>query len=802
MSFPMIKNNKGEWELINIPFTVLSIPQHLSQKEKAQVQKNIGLGNENNDASSFSSVNSAALATDCAAFGGECYAGFKITRANLFRYEESSGDIILSIGIDDREDFLEFIEQIGGTSPYNNEQSSDKARRRLYFHILDAELDLVYNRFGYLQGTYTENSATIPGYQLTDDWYDKEYNEIFLKATTNTAKYCENITSESELYLMVERYPEIGTTVSGGYAFAAGEGAIAGGYYGVALGRDTQALNNAAVAIGHTSVSSGKYSISMGVYANALASSSLAIGRSANVSFAAKYGTAIGYSARSTAEYSTAIQGTASGSKAVAIGYEAKAQAANSVALVGTASGLRAIALGSGAIASGERSTAFNASTASALHSIAIATGSAKGEYSLAFGPSSLTETTAKYGLALGYNTKSEGQSSIAIGQGLQGRAYQTVVGNYNVDTTGRTWDGGKFSGTDGAVFIVGCGLNGKNRRNALVVWEDGRATLRKGPVDAMDVATKEYVDEQTVSSGKTYTDAQIAIVRKEANDNLNLAYAYTDKAVVGLATTEYVNNATTGLANTTYVDNKVKGLATETYVQEQVAGIKVTNELDARLLIGRGAGSIYTGAGSSTNLNSYSAFGTRSFVIGSSSKIPSTDVNWTSTVATNWSLLNEQGWFNLPFTANIGANSLIVGKDLVTLDYNSAAIGMNNIAGSRSCVAMGEGVIAYRRGQVVVGRFNAYSTPTAAAASGSKAEPIFIVGNGSSTNRKNALEILMNGNAVIAGNLTLNGTPTEDNHAATIGYIKTLENRVAELESQLEGLATILQQLNEGGIE
>ena len=59
---------------------------------------------------------------------------------------------------------------------------------------------------------------------------------------------------------------------------------------------------------------------------------------------------------------------------------------------------------------------------------------------------------------------------------------------------------------TTGAIFIVGNGfedtfnedgsIKTENRSNAFVSWNDGRATIGKAPVDAMDIANKQYVDE------------------------------------------------------------------------------------------------------------------------------------------------------------------------------------------------------------------------------------------------------------------------------------------------------------------
>lgn len=125
------------------------------------------------------------------------------------------------------------------------------------------------------------------------------------------------------------------------------------------------------------------------------------------------------------------------------------------------------------------------------------------------------------YSVAINYNNQAKAQSSFAAGESSQARAlgtfvqgnycyadkqwsralgyylnaklpYQTVIGKYNADVAG-------------SLFLVGNGTDSGNaRKNAFIVYEDGRAAVGKDPTNAMDVATKQYVDN-AVTDGINY---------------------------------------------------------------------------------------------------------------------------------------------------------------------------------------------------------------------------------------------------------------------------------------------------------
>lgn len=71
------------------------------------------------------------------------------------------------------------------------------------------------------------------------------------------------------------------------------------------------------------------------------------------------------------------------------------------------------------------------------------------------------------------------------LGTGLTSKAYQQViVGRYNKDSDG--------------MFVVGIGTSASAPADGFIVQRDGRATVGSNPRDAMDVATKNYVDSHS----------------------------------------------------------------------------------------------------------------------------------------------------------------------------------------------------------------------------------------------------------------------------------------------------------------
>lgn len=104
----------------------------------------------------------------------------------------------------------------------------------------------------------------------------------------------------------------------------------------------------------------------------------------------------------------------------------------------------------------------------------------------------------AQYGFAVGRGAKAKSSYSMAFGLQVETASptddsqnrEQIVVGRYN-----EILPGAKASAdTSGAVFIVGVGTSA-TRRNGLVVWGDGRATIGKDPTENMDVVPKHMYD-------------------------------------------------------------------------------------------------------------------------------------------------------------------------------------------------------------------------------------------------------------------------------------------------------------------
>lgn len=103
----------------------------------------------------------------------------------------------------------------------------------------------------------------------------------------------------------------------------------------------------------------------------------------------------------------------------------------------------------------------------------------------------------------------------------------QSIFGAYNaIDTS--------------AYFIVGNGTSDANRKNALVVHKDGRVTAGADPSGAMDLTTKQYVDNKVSSktdtkntTGATDTSNKIYLVGATSQDENPETYTH-DTAYVG----------------------------------------------------------------------------------------------------------------------------------------------------------------------------------------------------------------------------------------------------------------------------
>ena len=179
----------------------------------------------------------------------------------------------------------------------------------------------------------------------------------------------------------------------------------------------------------------------------------------------------ISFGGNASGYYSFAHQSTASGTYSFASGYS------------NTASGDFSTARGGGCQATANYSTAQGqGNTASGTHAFAI------GQENTASGTHSVAE---------GYANTVQGNFSSAIGQGLAALSKdQHVTGTWNTgDMTGNATTRGTY------VEIVGNGSDSQHRSNARTLdWSGnetlaGKLTVGANPTNAMDVATKDYVD-------------------------------------------------------------------------------------------------------------------------------------------------------------------------------------------------------------------------------------------------------------------------------------------------------------------
>ena len=108
----------------------------------------------------------------------------------------------------------------------------------------------------------------------------------------------------------------------------------------------------------------------------------------------------------------------------------------------------------------------------------------AEGVQTLAYGHGSHSE---------GFRTEAWGDYSHASGEGTKAtNSHQFVVGSYN--------------DTGNEVFMVGIGTSDTDRVTGFGVRPDGRAFGAKDPIDNMDFATKQYVDEKVGSGSSSST--------------------------------------------------------------------------------------------------------------------------------------------------------------------------------------------------------------------------------------------------------------------------------------------------------
>ena len=124
-----------------------------------------------------------------------------------------------------------------------------------------------------------------------------------------------------------------------------------------------------------------------------------------------------------------------------------------------------------------------------------------------------------------------------------------------------------------------------------------------------------------------------------------------------------------------------------------------------------------------------------------------------------------------------IGLNSTALGGYNVAQGNYSFAEGLYTIAKGIGSHAEGNSTIASNSYQHVQGKYNIEDTENKYA---------HIVGNGGGSIRSNAHTLDWNGNAWYQGNVTINGTPTENNHLVTKKYVDDITESLSNIDEYI----------------
>ncbi len=303
-------------------------------------------------------------------------------------------------------------------------------------------------------------------------------------------------------------------TVSGQSAFAAGTGNIVSGNQGVAFGSGNTVGSGMAMGSGNNLLTSYVGSIAFGMN-NTLGGhyihGSFAIGanntmnRTGAIAIGQRNHTyqngGLGVSAHFLnldPAITIGAECTVTTARSIAIGYKSKAYNVPpdltnglEVIVIGSeaqSAAYQSVAIGKGAYADKDASGAVilgytakaygNKATAIGFEgqaygnkAVAISTALTKayGDNSVAIGFYARTDSAALYGTAIGYRSRAAGEYSTSLGVENEARAYQVVLGTWNVPL------GSNSGWTDTEpVLIVGNGSSNATRSNAMVILKNG----------------------------------------------------------------------------------------------------------------------------------------------------------------------------------------------------------------------------------------------------------------------------------------------------------------------------------------
>ncbi|MBK7761880.1 MAG: hypothetical protein IPI46_00720 [Bacteroidetes bacterium] len=492
----------------------------------------------------------------------------------------------------------------------------------------------------------------------------------------------------------------------GQYSFAAGYDPMAKGFastsigtgaaYGnhaIAIGSSLYANGNYSTVIGNGSIASGEYSTVIGNYGTASGSSSVAIGAS-HASGGNSIAMGVNCTASGASSFTSGASNTAAGVASVAMGSQTTANGNYSLSTGDStaANGVASVAMGQFSIANGNNSIAIG-QNANTNQNYATALGNfvnANGVYSTALGFSN--NANGNMSTTMGLSNNANGDGSLAIGEGSRANGYTgTVIGRYNDSIVSAQ---NNIQNTT-PLFIIGNGTNFTNRKNAMVVRNDGRTGLgTNNPQARLHVEDSSVLFRaQPISNNVSNPPVQGAGLRM---------MWYADKA-----------SFRSGIVNASQWDKDSIGLYSTAFGEDTKA---------------KGIHALSTGISTQALSDNSTAMGYLSIASG------------TEATAMGYSTIAS------------GISSVAMGEGTNAIGNYTTSMGYTTTAKGAASTAMGLGTKSNGYASLVVGRFN--DSIVAPQLGITSTTPLFVVGNGTSlASTSNAMVVRNDGNIGVGTN-------------------------------------------------
>ena len=443
-------------------------------------------------------------------------------------------------------------------------------------------------------------------------------------------------------------------------------------------------------------------------------------------------------------------------------------------AIIG-ASGNNSTAMGFNPAASGTYSTSMGFNTGASGSS-----STSMGRFTMASGNSST---------AMGFDTAASGTYSTVMGLSTKAEAFSGVaIGRYNIGGG----DSGSWVSID-PLFEVGNGSDSFNRSNALTILKNGTITAPTFDIseitDDKALVTKEYVDANNTPTGLEKINEGngfgLAIIGRNENNYDDIGLNAVDLSHSnGVSTTRGAsgeNSTAMGIYTTASGDNSSAlgngttasgfsstsmGLATiaESYGSTAIGSFNVgggnpTNRVLTDPLFEIGNGEEFFSRSNALTVLNNGTITAPSFDIAEitdDKALITKEYLEANNSGSGLEAINEGNGFGLAIVGRDENNYGNIGLNAVDLSFsefssttrgatgdNTFASGYNTTSSGKYATAIGSYTNAESFNSLAIGRFNVGGGD---ATSWVTSDPLFEIGNGSSSNRTNALTVLKNG--------------------------------------------------------